>query len=206
MLAGLLLVDDGDWQTEGIDAALASGDLPVRDPETCVADLQAQVASNQLGVRLVEELVRNEGMECVQSYMTHVLDNGEEAVQDWLEQLGSNRHHFRDQLDDGTAVVVSPPQEEAKMTSAVTVANALTASFCQWSCGRRRVPAPPLGIASLGDFSRPTANRAVRRLISTAACSLRGSTPRGSGVTPPPSLRGAFLADSRFCRRTFHSR
>lgn len=107
VLAGLLLVDDGHWQTEGVDTALASGDLPVRDPETCVADLQAQVASNQLGVRLVEELVRTEGMECVLSYMTHVLDNGEEAVQDWLEQLGSNRHHFRDQLDDGTAVVVS---------------------------------------------------------------------------------------------------
>ncbi len=113
VLDGLLLVDEGVWQDKAVSRALASGNLPVRDPATCIADLQAQVASNQVGVRLVRDLVAREGRSRVITYMDHVLDNGEEAVQHWLKTLEVRSHRFQDTLDDGTPIHVRVQRREA---------------------------------------------------------------------------------------------
>ena len=106
-LRDLLLVDDGVWRRGAVHAALGTGPHPARDPETCLADLQAQVAANTLGARLLEELAALEGLAAVAAYMGHIQDNGDEAVQAWLASWSGGARRFADALDDGTPIRVS---------------------------------------------------------------------------------------------------
>ena len=106
-LLDLLLVDAGRCRRDEILAALLDGPHPARDPATCLADLQAQVAANTLGVRLLEEMEELEGLAAVAAYMGHIQDNGDEAVQAWLAHQPPGPRRFGDAMDDGTRVEVA---------------------------------------------------------------------------------------------------
>ena len=106
-LRDLLLVEHGRWRQDAVRAALASGPHPARAPATCDADLRAQVAAGTLGVRLLGELTDLEGLDAVQAYMAHTLDNGDEVVQRWLAAQPVGIRRFADSMDDGTPIVVS---------------------------------------------------------------------------------------------------
>jgi len=95
---GTLLADD--WRRR-----LAAGPWPVRNPEQLLADLQAQVAANQLGARLLVGLTEREGLGVVRAFMAHVQDNGAEAVRRVIDRLDSGR--FRLPLDGGLVIQVA---------------------------------------------------------------------------------------------------
>ena len=61
-------------------ALLASGPYPARNPEQNLADLRAQIAANETGVRELRKMVAHFGLDVVQAYMRHVQDNAEEQV------------------------------------------------------------------------------------------------------------------------------
>jgi len=104
---GVLLVDDGRWQEQQIMELLRGGPYPARKPEICVADLQAQVAANTLGVQLIEGLVELHGIGRCQDDMRAIQDNGAAAVQSWLRTLPAGERCFTGQLDDGTLIRVA---------------------------------------------------------------------------------------------------
>ena len=94
---GVLL--EAEWRQR-----LAAGIQPVRNPDQLLADLQAQVAANQLGAQLLQELAGREGEAVLRAFMGHVQDNGAEAVRRVIDRLQGGR--FALPLDGGLEIRV----------------------------------------------------------------------------------------------------
>ena len=84
---------------------LAAGCRPVRNPDQLLADLQAQVAANRLGVDGLDRLVDRHGLQEVRAYMAHVQAHGAEAVSRAMARLRSGR--ARVELDHGAHIAVA---------------------------------------------------------------------------------------------------
>jgi 5-oxoprolinase (ATP-hydrolysing) len=74
------LVDRGQLRDAETRALLASGKYPCRNIDENMADLEAQVAANATGIREVERMISNFGLDVVQAYMRHVQANAEASV------------------------------------------------------------------------------------------------------------------------------
>ncbi|KAE8672738.1 5-oxoprolinase [Hibiscus syriacus] len=91
------LVEKGIFQEEGIIKLLKftgadeySQKIPgTRRLQDNLSDLRAQVAANQRGITLIKELIEQYGLETVQSYMTYVQLNAEEAVREMLKSVAA---------------------------------------------------------------------------------------------------------------------
>ena len=83
---------------------LAAGPTPVRNPEQLLADLQAQVAANQLGVQELQRLVQRQGLAEVRAYMAHGQAQGAAAVRRLIDQLQDGCHRL--ERDDGSCLAV----------------------------------------------------------------------------------------------------
>ena len=106
VLRCLRLVRGGRLDEEGLRRALAAGPHPAREPQQNVADIEAQLAANTTGLRLLEDLVARHGVETVSAYMGHVQDDAAEKVAAAIAALDDGPRRFADALDDGTAVAV----------------------------------------------------------------------------------------------------
>ncbi|KAI4299138.1 hypothetical protein L6164_032626 [Bauhinia variegata] len=90
------LVEKGVFQEEGIIKLLqfpGSNEQGSKIPgsrkiQDNLSDLQAQVAANQRGISLVQELIEQYGLQTVQAYMNYVQMNAEEAVREMLKSVG----------------------------------------------------------------------------------------------------------------------
>jgi 5-oxoprolinase (ATP-hydrolysing) len=102
ILDNIKLVKEGVFLTEEIHAALTSGDFPVRNIEQNIADLMAQIASNNTGVNELKKLVNTNGLATVHAYMNYIQDSAEESVRNAISQLQDN--HFSYQLDSGATI------------------------------------------------------------------------------------------------------
>ncbi|XP_054717716.1 5-oxoprolinase-like [Uloborus diversus] len=111
------LVKDGTFQEEEVTEILnAPGNLPgctgTRNLKDNLSDLRAQVAANQKGINLVQEMIKEYGLEVVQIYMQYIQQNAELAVRDMLKQIGQNTLQksatttlmAADHMDDGTII------------------------------------------------------------------------------------------------------
>ncbi|KAH7672720.1 5-oxoprolinase (ATP-hydrolyzing) protein [Dioscorea alata] len=115
------LVEKGVFQEEGIIKLLLSPcsddysgpKIPgTRRLQDNLSDLHAQVAANQRGITLIKELIEQYGLETVQSYMTYVQTNAEEAVREMLKAVASNLVKEKnstvieeeDYMDDGSRI------------------------------------------------------------------------------------------------------
>ncbi len=99
------VVDAGHFREPELRELLASGAYPARNPDTNIADFQAQLAACEMGARALWQMIEHFGLEVVQAYMQHVQDNAEACVRRVLGALSDG--DFRYQLDDGSAVQVS---------------------------------------------------------------------------------------------------
>jgi 5-oxoprolinase (ATP-hydrolysing) len=77
-----------------------------RCPSDNYADLQAQIAANQCGLRLLRELCEQHGEDIVQAYMRHIADNAAREVREALLRLGDGDYRFADAMDDGSEIRV----------------------------------------------------------------------------------------------------
>lgn len=115
----LKIVQDGLFQekaalkflTDFADANHTPPIAPARHPADNLSDLKAQIAANQNGVRLLEEIMDKYGLDVVQAYMGHIQDNAERAVRTMLKNLcrkNGKNHTLElqsvDFLDDGTPI------------------------------------------------------------------------------------------------------
>ncbi len=107
LLDGVLLVDQSGWRQDHILEILVGGPYPARRPHDCIADLQAQVAANDLGVELLEGWVARAGLDALLEDMRALQDNAAAAVQSWLQQLGQGDQRFKGSLDDGSPICVA---------------------------------------------------------------------------------------------------
>jgi 5-oxoprolinase (ATP-hydrolysing) len=116
---GLLLdnvpfVQAGRWDEPAWRQRLAAGPWPVRNPDQLLADLQAQVAANQLGVSQLQQLINRHGLAEVIAYAGHGQRNAGAAVRRVLAQLSAG--HFSVDLDGGghIAVAIRVDQDEGR--------------------------------------------------------------------------------------------
>uniref|UniRef100_A0A914BYY1 5-oxoprolinase n=1 Tax=Acrobeloides nanus TaxID=290746 RepID=A0A914BYY1_9BILA len=111
------LIDKGVFQEESLIQALNDpGKVPgcsgTRNLRDNLADLNAQIAANQKGIRLLHDLIDGYSLPVVQAYMGHIMRNAENAVRSLLKRVGENRskvHNTKtlqalDYMDDGTPI------------------------------------------------------------------------------------------------------
>ncbi|OCT77308.1 5-oxoprolinase isoform X2 [Xenopus laevis] len=111
------LVREGKFQEEAVaEALMAPGLIPggsgTRNLHDNLSDLRAQVAANQKGIQLVNELIDVYGLQVVQAYMAHIQANAEVAVRNmlrdfaecWESQKGALEVESVDYMDDGSPI------------------------------------------------------------------------------------------------------
>jgi len=104
LLDNVQIVEKGEFQEARLLELLTSGNYPARNPAQNLADLQAQIAANERGVQELHRIVRQFGLETVQTYMGYVQANAEESVRRAIAVLQDG--HFTYQMDDGSQICV----------------------------------------------------------------------------------------------------
>jgi 5-oxoprolinase (ATP-hydrolysing) len=177
VLSAFPLLRDGHFDEAGLRARLAGARWPARSPDDNVADLEAMIAANRAGERLLAALVAEQGAPAVAAGMAELQALAAAQVAREIARLGAGEHAFADRLDDGTPVCVR-----------LTVAGE-----------RMRIDFTGTGPAHAGNLNAPRAvvDSAViyaLRCLVAAPIPLNGGclapveivVPAGSLLDPPP--------------------
>jgi 5-oxoprolinase (ATP-hydrolysing) len=105
LLDNVPLISRGQFDEAFWRQRLLAGRYPVRNPDQLLADLQAQVAANRLGVAELERLMALQGEAEVSAYMAHVQSNAATAVRDVIDRLHDGEWSVA--LDDGGRIQVA---------------------------------------------------------------------------------------------------
>jgi 5-oxoprolinase (ATP-hydrolysing) len=81
------LVERGRFRESELLELLTNHPYPARNPQQNIADLKAQIASNEKGVAELRKMVSHFGLSVVEAYMGHVQDNAAESVRRVIERL-----------------------------------------------------------------------------------------------------------------------
>jgi 5-oxoprolinase (ATP-hydrolysing) len=100
------VIEAGRPRFEDLRRLLGAARYPSRAPDENLADVSAQVAANQLGVRRLLELEASRGRDTTLAYMRHIQDAAEAKMRAALRRLGDGVYSFADRLDDGAPIVV----------------------------------------------------------------------------------------------------
>ncbi|MEW4487574.1 hydantoinase B/oxoprolinase family protein [Thalassoglobus sp. JC818] len=100
------LVEGGVSHEAELRTKLTSGEFPSRNPEDNLADLQAQVAANRTGEKLLLEMIHEAGQDVVLTYMQHIQDLAAKKMRRALHQLADGDYDFADHLDNGAKIAV----------------------------------------------------------------------------------------------------
>ncbi|MET8680247.1 hydantoinase B/oxoprolinase family protein [Streptomyces sp. NPDC004647] len=100
-----LLVRDGRLREQETRDLLTSGPYPSRAPDANLADLRAQIAANEKGIRELRNMIEQFGMDVVRAYMGHVQDNAEESVRRIIAGLEDGSYRY--ETDSGAVIQVS---------------------------------------------------------------------------------------------------
>jgi 5-oxoprolinase (ATP-hydrolysing) len=115
VLRALSVVQDGRFDREGVLAALTAGPWPARRPEENLADLEAQIAANHAGARLLHELCAQYDAALVTATMQAIQDDAAAAVATALARLPAGVHAFADAMDDGTPIAATLHVESGRL-------------------------------------------------------------------------------------------
>ena len=117
LLDNLPLVRQGTLCEAELLARLQAGPHPARNPQQNLADLRAQIAANEKGVRELQALVAEHGHATVAAYMRHVQDNADESVRRAITQLQDGT--FTLPLDNGAQVQVAVRVDTAARSAVI---------------------------------------------------------------------------------------
>ncbi|WP_417319622.1 hydantoinase B/oxoprolinase family protein [Emcibacter sp.] len=98
------LVQDGEFREQDLTRHLKSGPYPARNVSQNIADMKAQIAANEKGVRELDRMIAEFSLPVVKAYMAHVQDNAEEAVRRALDKLSDGSYDYP--LDNGAVIRV----------------------------------------------------------------------------------------------------
>jgi len=99
------LVQDGEFKEEGIKKILQ--EAGARSLSDNISDLKAQVAANQKGISLLNEMIETHSLEVVQAYMQHLQNNASDSVRNLLRSFCKEDEvqlQAKDCLDDGSEI------------------------------------------------------------------------------------------------------
>lgn len=110
-----LLVENGQFREQKLIEVLLNNPYPARNIQQNIADFQAQIAANEKGVKELQNLVLNYGLETVQTYMKFVQDNAEESVKKAIKLLnnGEFRYLMDNQAEIKVKVTIDPEKGNA---------------------------------------------------------------------------------------------
>ncbi len=117
MIDDFLLVDGGTFREPEFRTLLLSTRYPARSPDVNVADIKAQVAANEKGVRELCQVIEQHRWPTVQTYMQHVMDNAEESVRRVIDRIGDGSFSYV--MDDGAPLEVRISVNHAARTAKV---------------------------------------------------------------------------------------
>lgn len=112
-----LIVDQGEFREDALLHLLTDHKYPCRNPYQNVADLKAQIASEQMGARELRKMVKHFGLDVVQAYMKHVQDNAEESVRRVIDALHDSS--FETHTDQGAVIKVAISVDKEKREATV---------------------------------------------------------------------------------------
>ena len=104
LIDDFLVVENGVLRERETRDLFASGRYPSRNVDQNLADLTAQIAACETGVRELARMVRHYGLDVVAAYMGHVQDNAEELVRQVLGVLAGGE--FAYPMDNGAEIRV----------------------------------------------------------------------------------------------------
>lgn len=111
LIDNFLLVEEGRLRETETYELLGSGQYPCRNPSQNMADLTAQIAANETGVRELRKMIDHFGLDVVHAYMWHVQDNAEESVRRVLDVLSDGE--FTYPMDNGDTIQVKITVDKA---------------------------------------------------------------------------------------------
>jgi 5-oxoprolinase (ATP-hydrolysing) len=107
LIRNFKLVDSGRSREAELKTLLTSSPYPSRAVNDNLADVAAQVAANNSGVRQLNELVARYSLPVVQAYMLHIQRAATAKMRMALAALPDGRYERTDHLDDGSPISVA---------------------------------------------------------------------------------------------------
>jgi 5-oxoprolinase (ATP-hydrolysing) len=101
------LVRKGEPCWQAMERLLRQAVYPSRAPAENLADLEAAVAANRLGVLALEELARRHGADTVAAHMRDLTERAATVIGNAFERLDDGHHTAVERLDDGTRLQVA---------------------------------------------------------------------------------------------------
>jgi 5-oxoprolinase (ATP-hydrolysing) len=111
------LVEQGRLRDAETRALLASGPWPCRNIDENMADITAQIAANETGLREIQKMIDHFGQDVVQAYMQHVQANAEASVRQVIAALKDGS--FTYPLDDGSQIRVAIRVDKAGRSAVI---------------------------------------------------------------------------------------
>jgi 5-oxoprolinase (ATP-hydrolysing) len=100
------LVRQEQSSEQALEELLSAGPHPSRSVHENIADINAQVAANQVGVGQLVAMVERYGLDTVQAYMGHIQRAAENKMRAALAKIPEGEHEFTDAMDDGSRISV----------------------------------------------------------------------------------------------------
>jgi len=117
LIDNFLLASGGTFHEKEVRAMLGSGKYPCRNIDQNIADLTAQIAANETGIRELRKMIDHFSIEVVAAYMGHVQDNAEETVRRVLDVLKDGAFTYH--LDTGAVIKVAITVDKADRSATV---------------------------------------------------------------------------------------
>ena len=111
------LFEKGVFHENEMKTILASGKYPCRNIEHNMADLAAQVAANETGIREINSMINQFGIQTVHAYMDHVQDNAEECIRNAITNLKEGKYEY--ELDNKEFIKVDIKIDKAKREATI---------------------------------------------------------------------------------------
>jgi len=124
LIDNFLLARAGRLREEDLLALLSRGPYPARNPRQNIADMEAQIAANDIGARELRKMADHFGLDVVWAYMGHVQDNAEESVRRVLDVLGNGS--FALELDNGAVIKVKISIDKESRSARINFAGTST--------------------------------------------------------------------------------
>ncbi|MBO9725705.1 MAG: hydantoinase B/oxoprolinase family protein [Novosphingobium sp.] len=112
-----LLLEGGAFREQPLRDLLAAARYPARNPDMNVADLKAQVAANETGIREIMALLRRYGWSMVSTYVGHMMANAEESLRRVIDRIGDGAFDYR--MDDGARLRVQVSVDRARRSATI---------------------------------------------------------------------------------------
>lgn len=117
LIDAVRIVSEGGFHEDEFRRLMASPPYPARNIDQNVADIKAQLAANETGIRELGRMIAHFGLDVVNAYMQHVQDNAEEAVRRVLRSLRDGE--AQQAMDDGSIVAVRVEVDHAARSAVV---------------------------------------------------------------------------------------